>query len=164
MVGFQTNLKFTEQRRIFSMIPGLERAEFARFGQMHRNTFIFSPALLRPSLQSRIRDDLFFAGQITGVEGYAGNIATGLLSGWNAARIISGIEPLILPSTTMLGALIAYITQASAENFQPLKANFGILPSLGESEFRGGRNKRMRAEAFSTRAYRDMEQFLSTLE
>ena len=105
LVGFQTNLKFSEQRRVLRMIPGLENAEFARYGQMHRNTFIFSPAHLRPTLQSKQRDDLFFAGQITGVEGYVGNIATGLLAGWNAARLLKGKEPVQLPQTTMLGAL-----------------------------------------------------------
>ena len=112
------------------MIPGLEQAEFARYGQMHRNTFIFSPALLRPTMQFHDREDLFFAGQITGVEGYAGNIATGLLAGWNAARLLHGEQPVELPVTTMIGGLCHYITHASAEDFQPMKANYGLLPSF----------------------------------
>lgn len=157
MVGFQTNLKFSEQRRVFRMIPGLENAEFERYGQMHRNTFIFSPAHLRPTLQFRGRDDLFFAGQITGVEGYAGNIATGLLAGWNAARVLKGKDALALPETTMLGALCAYITRAAEADFQPMKANFGILPPLEGERIRG---KRERGAAYSRRALHDLERFL----
>ena len=149
LVGFQTNLKFPEQRRVFRLIPGLETAEFARYGQMHRNTFIYSPALLRPTLQFHNRDDLFFAGQITGVEGYAGNIATGLLAGMNAARLIQGQLPLELPPTTMLGALCHYVTHASAADFQPMKANFGILPPLETPKKLG---KRDRYAAYAKRA------------
>jgi methylenetetrahydrofolate--tRNA-(uracil-5-)-methyltransferase len=141
MVGFQTNLTFPEQKRVFRMIPGLENAEFVRFGQMHRNTFIASPLLLDPSLQFRGRPDLFFAGQITGVEGYMGNIATGLLAGINAARIHDGKEPIILPMETMLGSLCHYVTHADLKDFQPMKANFGILPQLPE----GIKGKRARA-------------------
>jgi methylenetetrahydrofolate--tRNA-(uracil-5-)-methyltransferase len=163
LVGFQTNLKFAEQRRVLRMIPGLENAEFARYGQMHRNTFIFSPAHLRPTLQSQQRDDLFFAGQITGVEGYVGNIATGLLAGWNVARLLSGEKPLTLPETTMLGALCHYITHADAADFQPMKANFGILPPL-EDIGKGRRNKRQRAEAYVGRALSDLDQTLSTVK
>lgn len=161
MVGFQTNLKFTEQRRVFQAIPGLENAEFARYGQMHRNTFIFAPAQLRPTLQFVGREDLFFAGQITGVEGYVGNIATGLLAGWNAARVLCGQEPVILPYTTLLGALCHYITHASAADFQPMKANFGILPDLEDSGLRG---KRIRGAAHSRRALADLESFLTEIE
>lgn len=161
MVGFQTNLTFTAQRKIFRMIPGLKDVEFSRFGQMHRNTFIFSPAHLRPTLQSQQREDLFFAGQITGVEGYAGNIATGLLAGWNAARLFYGKKPIYLPPTTMLGALCQYITQASPADFQPMKANFGILPSLGEKPPRG---KRQRAAAYAQRSADDLSSFLAKLE
>lgn len=157
MVGFQTNLKFPEQKRVFRMIPGLEHAEFARYGQMHRNTFIFSPALLRPTLQFHNRDDLFFAGQITGVEGYVGNIATGLLAGWNAARLLWGQPPLVLPRETMLGALCHYITHASAADFQPMKANYGILPPLA----RRIRNKRERYTAYSRRALAALDAFLA---
>lgn len=160
LVGFQTNLTFSEQRRVFRMIPGLENAEFVRYGQMHRNTFIFSPALLRPTLQFRARDDLFFAGQITGVEGYVGNIATGLLAGWNAARLLQGKTPLELPPTTMLGALCHYITHAGAADFQPMKANFGILPPLEDERLRG---KRERAMAYVQRAVVDLEEWLSSL-
>ena len=163
LVGFQTNLKFPEQRRVLRLIPGLETAEFARYGQMHRNTFIFSPAHLLPTLQSRQREDLFFAGQITGVEGYVGNIATGLLAGWNAARWLTGKQPVTLPPTTMLGALCHYITHADAADFQPMKANFGILPPL-EAPSKGRRNKRQRAEANVARALADLETLRTCLD
>ncbi len=161
LVGFQTNLTFSEQRRVFRMIPGLEKAEFARYGQMHRNTFIFAPTLLQPTLQFHSRRDLFFAGQITGVEGYAGNIATGLLAGWNAARHLRGQTPLELPRDTMLGALCHYITHASPADFQPMKANFGILPPLDAGAGKGRRNKRQRMQAYAERAGRALEDFLS---
>ena len=130
LVGFQTNLKHSEQEKVFRMIPGLENAEFAGYGEMHRNTFIASPRLLKPTLQFHSGDDLFFAGQITGVEGYAGNIATGLIAGINASRILEGREPLKFPMTTMMGALCHYITHADIAHFQPMKANFGILPEI----------------------------------
>lgn len=161
MVGFQTNLKYSEQRRVFRMIPGLERAEFVRYGQMHRNTFIFSPAHLWPSLQFRGRENLFFAGQITGVEGYVGNIATGLLAGWNAARLIQGKPPLVLPPTTMLGALCRYITSASAADFQPMKANFGLLPPIEVEGIYLGR--RERARAYARRALEDLRAYLMVM-
>lgn len=128
LVGFQTNLRFGEQERVFRLIPGLQHAEFVRFGQMHRNTFLKSPAILQPTLQSRRRADLFFAGQITGVEGYVGSIATGLLAGLNASRLVSGEYPVILPPTTILGALVHYVTHASIKHFQPMKANYKLLP------------------------------------
>jgi methylenetetrahydrofolate--tRNA-(uracil-5-)-methyltransferase len=128
IVGFQTNLKWGEQKRVLRLIPGLETAEFMRYGMMHRNTYINAPQLLHPSLQYRGRADLFFAGQITGVEGYMGNAATGLLAGINAARLLNGQLPVILPPTTMLGALCHYITHAEAKQFQPMKANYGLLP------------------------------------
>ena len=149
LVGFQTNLKFPEQKRVLRMIPGLENAEFERFGQMHRNTFIASPKLLRPTLQHITRDDLFFAGQITGVEGYMGNIATGLLAGINAARLLARKSLLALPNETMLGALCHYITHADLKDFQPMKANFGILPAL-ELEKKTG--KRERGQLYADRA------------
>ena len=142
------------------MIPGLEQAEFARFGQMHRNTFIYSPANLRPTLQFVGRDDLFFAGQITGVEGYAGNIATGLLAGWNAARLHYGQTPVTLPPTTMLGALCHYVTHAAAADFQPMKANMGILPPLENPP----RNKRQRMGAYAARAQRDLDAALGEVD
>lgn len=153
LVGFQTNLKFPEQKRVLRMIPGLEKAEFMRYGQMHRNTFIASPKLLRPTLQHIHRDDLFFAGQITGVEGYMGNIATGLLAGINAARLHQHEQPLVLPQTTMLGALCHYITHADLKDFQPMKANFGILPPL---EFANKIGKRDRGKAYAERALVDL--------
>lgn len=162
LVGFQTNLKFPEQRQVFRLIPGLEQAEFARYGQMHRNTFIFSPAHLRPTLQSQQRDDLFFAGQITGVEGYGGNIATGVLAGINAANVLHGKAPLTLHPTTMLGALCYYITHAAAADFQPMKANFGILPPLAQVA-KGRRNKRQRAEAYVQRSLAALDQTLLEL-
>jgi methylenetetrahydrofolate--tRNA-(uracil-5-)-methyltransferase len=151
LVGFQTNLKFPEQKRVLRMIPGLDHAEFMRYGQMHRNTFIASPKLLRPTLQHITRDDLFFAGQITGVEGYMGNIATGLLAGINATRLLHQEEPLTLPQTTMLGALCHYITHADLKDFQPMKANFGILPPLPSKI-----GKRERGTAYAERSTRDL--------
>ncbi len=129
IVGFQTNLRWGEQKRVLRLIPGLQNAEFMRYGMMHRNTYINAPQLLHPSLQYRGRADLFFAGQITGVEGYMGNAATGLLAGINAARLLKGQLPVILPPTTMLGALCHYVTHAEARHFQPMKANFGLLPA-----------------------------------
>jgi len=158
LVGFQTNLTFPEQRRVLRLIPGLEQAEFVRYGQMHRNTFIFSPALLRPTLQFVARHDLFFAGQITGVEGYVGNIATGLLAGWNAARLLKGQQPVELPAETMTGALLRYITSASAADFQPMKANFGILPSLV------GVGKRQRGQKYGERALAALETFCERVD
>ncbi|RIK28839.1 MAG: methylenetetrahydrofolate--tRNA-(uracil(54)-C(5))-methyltransferase (FADH(2)-oxidizing) TrmFO [Anaerolineae bacterium] len=154
LVGFQTNLKFPEQRRVLRMIPGLENAEFMRYGQMHRNTFIASPKLLRPTLQHITRDDLFFAGQITGVEGYMGNIATGLLAGVNAARLYHGEAPLTLPQTTMLGALCHYVTHADLKDFQPMKANFGILPPI---EFTSKIGKRERGAAYAERSLAELQ-------
>ena len=127
IVGFQTNLKWGAQKRVLRLIPGLENAEFLRYGMMHRNTYINAPRLLQPTLQYRGRADLFFAGQITGVEGYMGNAATGLLAGLNAARLLLGQMPLIFPTNTMLGALCHYVTHASVKDFQPMKANFGLF-------------------------------------
>lgn len=160
LVGFQTNLTFTEQRRVFRLIPGLEKADFVRYGQMHRNTFIYSPANLRPSLQFIERDDLLFAGQITGVEGYVGNIATGLLAGWNAARVFYKMKPIELPQTTMLGALCYYITHATPADFQPMKANFGILPPL-TTHFA---SKKERGAAYAQRSLTYLDEFLKSLD
>jgi methylenetetrahydrofolate--tRNA-(uracil-5-)-methyltransferase len=157
LVGFQTNLKFPEQRRILRMIPGLENAEFERYGQMHRNTFIASPKLLRPTLQHITRDDLFFAGQITGVEGYMGNIATGLLAGINMARLLQSKTPLTLPPETMLGALCHYVTHADLKDFQPMKANFGILPPM---DFPPKTGKRERGQLYAERAAKALDQYL----
>ncbi len=158
IVGFQTNLKWSEQRRIFRMIPGLEQAEFMRYGMMHRNTFINSPTLLKPTLQWHQRADLFFAGQITGVEGYVGNAATGLLAGLNAARLMRGASPLTLPPSTMLGALCHYITHAEPKDFQPMKANFGLMPPFSPHI----RNKRQRYQAYAARALRDLDELIAT--
>lgn len=158
MVGFQTNLKFPEQRRVFRLIPGLENAEFVRYGQMHRNTFIASPLLLNPHLQARDDKRLFFAGQITGVEGYIGNVATGLLAGLNAARHLKDQKLIALPKTTMLGSLCHYITHADMKDFQPMKANFGIVPPLAERI----KGKRQRAAAYARRAIEDLKTFMQT--
>jgi len=157
LVGFQTNLTYPAQKHVFRLIPGLEKAEFVRYGQMHRNTFIAAPKVLLPTLQFHTRTDLFFAGQITGVEGYMGNIATGLLAGINAAQLYRGKQPLILPETTMLGALCHYITHAGLMDFQPMKANFGILPVL-DSDRRMA--KSMRSQLFAERAQANLESFL----
>jgi len=159
IVGFQTNLKYTEQKHVLRMIPGLERAEFMRYGQMHRNTFIASPRLLRPTLQFVHREDLFFAGQITGVEGYMGNIATGLLAGINAARLLDGKSPMELPISTMLGALCRYITRAEMKDFQPMKANFGILPPPEDGVKIG---KRERGQYYSGRALAALAGYLES--
>lgn len=148
LVGFQTNLKFGEQKRVFSMIPALKNAEFVRYGVMHRNTFLDSPRLLNADYSMRKRPDLFFAGQITGVEGYMESAGSGVLAGLNAARRLRGQDPLVLPRETMLGALAGYISDPSVKNFQPMGANFGVLPPLE----RPVREKRERYESLSTRA------------
>lgn len=148
LVGFQTNLKFGEQKRVFSMIPALKGAEFLRYGVMHRNTFLDSPRLLNADYSMRKRPDLFFAGQITGVEGYMESAGSGILAGLNAARRLRGQDPLVLPRETMLGALAGYISDPSVKNFQPMGANFGVLPPLE----RPVREKRKRYESLSTRA------------
>jgi len=160
LVGFQTNLRYGEQERVFRLIPGLENATFVRHGAMHRNTYINAPQLLRPTLQFKERDTLFCAGQLAGLEGYAGNIMGGWLAGVNAARVLQGQTPLELPPTTMAGALMAYITQADPKGFQPMKANFGLLPPL-EEVLRG---KRARGEAHAHRALADLEEWLTALD
>ncbi|MBR6531988.1 MAG: methylenetetrahydrofolate--tRNA-(uracil(54)-C(5))-methyltransferase (FADH(2)-oxidizing) TrmFO [Clostridia bacterium] len=148
LVGFQTNLKFSEQKRVFSLIPALKNAEFIRYGVMHRNTFIDSPRHLNSDFSFRGRDGLYFAGQITGVEGYMESAAAGILAGLNMARRLRGEEPLVLPDITMLGALSNYISNETVTNFQPMGANFGILPPLGEVI----RDKKLRYEALSQRS------------
>jgi methylenetetrahydrofolate--tRNA-(uracil-5-)-methyltransferase len=130
MVGFQTNLKWGEQEKVFRLIPGLAAVRFVRFGQMHRNTFLDSPKLLSPTLQWRTRAELLFAGQITGTEGYVGSTASGLLAGINASRLARGMEAATLPVETMIGALLRYISTPSHHAFQPMKANFGLLPEV----------------------------------
>jgi len=154
IVGFQTNLKWPEQKRVFRLAPGLAGAEFLRYGTMHRNTFINSPLLLHPTMQFRTRADLFFAGQITGVEGYIGNAASGLVAGLNAARWLRGEALIEFPPATMLGAVCQYVTHADPEDFQPMKANYGILPALDASQ--SPRGKRERYQAFSRRALDEM--------
>jgi methylenetetrahydrofolate--tRNA-(uracil-5-)-methyltransferase len=156
LVGFQTNLSYEEQKRVFRLIPGLEKAEFVRLGQMHRNTFIASPLFLNPTLQFKPRPGLFMAGQITGVEGYLGNVATGWLAGVNSVRYLSGRNLLELPPTTMSGALTHFIAQSDIASFQPMKANFGILPPLQTQ----GKNKRIRASIYSERALTDLDNFI----
>jgi methylenetetrahydrofolate--tRNA-(uracil-5-)-methyltransferase len=160
IVGFQTNLKWGDQKRVLQMIPGLQSGEFVRYGMMHRNTFINSPTLLYPTMQFRGRGDLFFAGQITGVEGYMGNVATGLLAGINMARQLDGAPLLTLPQTTMLGALAHYVTHAEAKGFQPMKANFGILPEVTPHI----KDKRLRYAAYVQRALTDLEGTLQTVD
>jgi methylenetetrahydrofolate--tRNA-(uracil-5-)-methyltransferase len=130
LVGFQTKMTYPEQKRVFRLIPGLQQAEFLRFGSLHRNTYINSPKLLRDTLQLRDRDDLLFAGQITGVEGYTESVATGLLAGLNAVRLRQGADLLVPPPSTALGALVRYIAFATAQPFQPMNINFGLLPDL----------------------------------
>lgn len=144
LVGFQTRLKWGEQRRVFRMIPGLANAEFARYGLMHRNTFLNAPHVLRPTYQWRQRDTLFFAGQITGVEGYVESAGSGLIAGRNAALVARGQKAEVLPTETMLGALAEYITTANPAHFQPMNANFGLLPSIDVKD--RARRKQLLAE------------------
>lgn len=156
LVGFQTNLKFGEQKRVFGMIPGLAHAEFVRYGVMHRNTFLNSPALLDGDFSFRRRPGLYFAGQITGVEGYMESAGSGVLAGINLARRLQGRKPLLLPETTMLGALSRHVFQYAGKDFQPMGANFGVLPPLPEKI----RDKRQRYMALSQRALCDLEPML----
>ncbi|MBR5372583.1 MAG: methylenetetrahydrofolate--tRNA-(uracil(54)-C(5))-methyltransferase (FADH(2)-oxidizing) TrmFO [Oscillospiraceae bacterium] len=151
LVGFQTNLKWGEQKRVFSMIPGLEHAEFVRYGVMHRNSFLDSPKLLNPDYSLRTEPRIRFAGQMTGVEGYMESAGSGILAGLNTVRAIRGEEPLILPRETMLGALTAYITDPYTVNLQPMGANMGILPML-DAKFRGKDGKQRKYQAYADRA------------
>lgn len=156
LVGFQTNLKFSEQKRVFSLIPALHKAEFVRYGVMHRNSFINSPKLLTKSLSLKSEPDIFFAGQITGVEGYMESASSGILTGINAANYLLGKEALVFPKTTMLGALTEYITDETVRDFQPMGANFGILPPI-EPKIR---DKKARYSALAERALSDFKQVL----
>ncbi|MEZ4732115.1 MAG: methylenetetrahydrofolate--tRNA-(uracil(54)-C(5))-methyltransferase (FADH(2)-oxidizing) TrmFO [Caldilineaceae bacterium] len=158
MVGFQTNIRWGAQEEVLRMIPGLKEAEFVRMGQMHRNTFINSPTLLHPTLQFRSRPDLFFAGQITGTEGYVGSTMGGLIAGINMGRLIAGESLLHMPQSTMIGALLHYITHADPKNFQPMKAAMGLLPELPSWV----RNKQQRYSAYAERAQNDLEGYLRT--
>lgn len=155
LVGFQTHLKWGEQKRVFSLIPGLEKAEFVRYGVMHRNTFINSPKLLRPTYQFVRRDTLFFAGQMTGVEGYVESAASGLLAGFNAARLAKGQQPVTLPAHTTLGSMANYITTADFRHFQPMNANFGLFPPM-EQRIRG---KQERNQAIADKALAEIDDF-----
>lgn len=148
LVGFQTNLKFPEQKRVFSLIPGLENAEFMRYGVMHRNTFLNSTKLLNKNLSLKSKPNIFFAGQLTGVEGYMESAACGIISGMNAANFALGEKPIILPEFTMIGALLNYITDETVSDFQPMGANFGILPELKHHI----RDKRERYSCLSNRS------------
>jgi len=156
LVGFQTNIRWPEQKRIFRMIPGLDEADFVRLGQMHRNTFINSPVLLRPTLQWRDRDDLFFAGQLIGTEGYVGSAAGGLLAGVNLDRLVAGLDPVVMPEVTMMGALFHYVTHAEPKAFQPMKANFGVIPPLEPKV----RRKKERYQKYAERALAALEQWM----
>ncbi|CAM5788121.1 MULTISPECIES: FADH(2)-oxidizing methylenetetrahydrofolate--tRNA-(uracil(54)-C(5))-methyltransferase TrmFO [Brevibacillus] len=155
IVGFQTHLKWPEQKRVFSMIPGLENCEIIRYGVMHRNTFINSPKLLKPTYQYKDRDTLFFAGQMTGVEGYVESAASGLLAGLNAARLAKGEELLVLPPETIMGSMARYITTTDPNNFQPMNANFGLVPELEKRI----RNKREKNEKLAERALDTIQNF-----
>ncbi|MBR6045893.1 MAG: methylenetetrahydrofolate--tRNA-(uracil(54)-C(5))-methyltransferase (FADH(2)-oxidizing) TrmFO [Ruminococcus sp.] len=159
IVGFQTNLKFGEQKRVFSMIPGLENAEFVRYGVMHRNTFINSPGLLTPYFNMRQREGLFFAGQITGVEGYIESAASGIMAGLNMSRKLMGLGYVLLPETTIIGALSRYISDLTVEKFQPMGCSMGLLPPLPERI----KDKQLRYEAAAERGLRDLDSLLETI-
>lgn len=159
IVGFQTNLKFGEQKRVFSMIPGLENAEFVRYGVMHRNSFINSPKLLNSDFSMKSRSNLFFAGQITGVEGYMESAASGIMAGLNMARRLGGKSTLTLPEETMTGALARYISNEAAEDFQPMGANMGILPDIGMRI----KDKQERYRVIAERALRTFEEYMGGL-
>ncbi len=157
LVGFQTNLKFPEQKRVFSMIPGLEQAEFVRYGVMHRNTFLDSPRLLNQHYQLKKRPELFFAGQMTGVEGYIESAASGILAGYNMANLLEGKPLLQLPATSMMGALSRYISDETVTCFQPMGCNMGILPGLGEEI----RDKKLRYQMLAERGLNDLKTVLT---
>ena len=157
LVGFQTNLKFPEQKRVFSMIPGLQNAEFMRYGVMHRNSFINSPKLLSRNLSLKENENIFFAGQISGVEGYMESAASGIIAGINAAAKILGNKPLILPDYTMIGALLSYICDETVTDFQPMGANFGIIPPMNTKI-------RDKKEIYTKLAERSLEWFTNIKE
>lgn len=159
IVGFQTHLKWPEQRRVFGMIPGLEKAEFVRYGVMHRNTYINSPETMCPTMQFKNNHKLFFAGQMTGVEGYVESAASGLVAGINAARLCQGKEPVIFPQETAHGALCHYITTAPAKHFQPMNVNFGIMSPIKEKI----RDKKLKKQHIAERALQVLEEFRQKL-
>jgi methylenetetrahydrofolate--tRNA-(uracil-5-)-methyltransferase len=152
LVGFQTRLRYPEQQRVFRLIPGLENAEFLRFGSIHRNSYLNAPASLAPHLALKDDSRVLFAGQLTGVEGYTESTATGLLAGVNLARLLAGGEPVLPPPTTMLGALYRYLREADPRHFQPMNANFGLVDELDRRE----KDKRRRKEMMADRALADM--------
>lgn len=155
LVGFQTRLRIPEQQRVFRMIPGLENAEFLRYGSIHRNSYVNSPASLTAHLSLRDDARALFAGQLTGVEGYTESTATGLLAGINLSRMLRGEEPVVPPTTTMLGALYRYLREADPAHFQPMNANFGLVDDLGERV----KDKRVKREKIAERALRDLERW-----
>ncbi|WNZ90662.1 methylenetetrahydrofolate--tRNA-(uracil(54)-C(5))-methyltransferase (FADH(2)-oxidizing) TrmFO [Streptococcus iniae] len=157
MVGFQTHLKWGEQKRVFQMIPGLENAEFVRYGVMHRNSYMDSPNLLTETFQSRANKNLFFAGQMTGVEGYVESVASGLVAGINATRLFKGEAEVIFPNTTAIGSLPYYVTHAESKHFQPMNVNFGIIKELEGPRIR---DKKERYEAIANRALTTLQAFL----
>lgn len=160
MVGFQTHLKFSEQKRVFGLIPGLENAEFYRYGVMHRNTFINSPKVLNNRYQVTDKPNIYFAGQITGVEGYIESTASGFLAGLNASNQALGKPPILFPNTTIIGAMAAYVSNSAVENFQPMNANFGIVPLLGH-KVKGG--KTARHEAYAERSLSMIDNIISQI-
>lgn len=160
IVGFQTHLKWGEQKRILRMIPGLENVEIVRYGVMHRNTFLNSPKILRSTYQSQKRDDLFFAGQMTGVEGYVESAASGLLAGLNAARLANGQECVVFPKATMIGAMSHYITNTDSKHFQPMNANFGIIEPLGGKKIR---DKQLKNQMIADKALAALDEFVQTI-
>lgn len=155
IVGFQTHLKWPEQKRVFGLIPGLENAEFVRYGVMHRNTFLKSPELLKPTMEIKTRKNLFFAGQMTGVEGYVESAASGLIAGINAARLVQGLEPLVFPQETCHGAMAHYITTCDTKHFQPMNANYGLMPPLAEKI----RDKKMKKTKIAERALATLAEY-----
>lgn len=159
IVGFQTHMKWGAQKEVIRLIPGLENADIIRYGVMHRNTFVNSPKLLKPTYQYKDREDLFFAGQMTGVEGYVESAASGLIAGINAARLVAGHEPVVFPEETTIGSMAHYITTANADNFQPMNANFGLLPPLEEKI----RAKKDRNEKHAERALKTIQNFVTKL-
>jgi methylenetetrahydrofolate--tRNA-(uracil-5-)-methyltransferase len=162
LVGFQNHLRFPEQNRVFRMIPGLGTAEFLRFGQIHRNTYIQSPAILMPTLQAKRDPTLFFAGQICGVEGYVESIATGLLAGLNAARVASGRTPLVAPRSTACGSLVHYISHAEPRHFQPANISFGLLPDASVEQKRRVRDRQERHLLRVTEALEVMDEWVAS--
>lgn len=160
IVGFQTHLKWPEQKRVFGLIPGLENAEFVRYGVMHRNTFINSPETMKPTMESAKRKNLFFAGQMTGVEGYVESASSGLVAGINAARLCQGLEPVVFPTETAHGSLCHYITTAPARHFQPMNVNFGIMSPIKEKI----RDKKLKKQRIAERALSMLDEFKNKYE